>query len=143
MNMVIVWGVVAVAALLLEIATVGAMTSIWFAVGALIALVLALLKLGTMIQLIVFIVVSVASFIIIRPMAANYLRGNIVPTNYDSLIGSTVKVSKEITTDTWGEVTVSGMTWSAVEVNGNAVEAGSHVKVLAIEGAKLIVKKGQ
>lgn len=143
MNMVIVWGVVAVAALLLEIATVGAMTSIWFAVGALIALVLALLKLGTMIQLIVFIVVSVASFIIIRPMAANYLRGNIVPTNYDSLIGSTVKVSKEITTDTWGEVTVSGMTWSAVEVNGNAVEVGSHVKVLAIEGAKLIVKKGQ
>ena len=143
MNMVIVWGVVAVAALLLEIATVGAMTSIWFAVGALIALVLALLKLGTTIQLIVFIVVSVASFIIIRPMAANYLRGNIVPTNYDSLIGSTVKVSKEITTDTWGEVTVSGMTWSAVEVNGNAVEVGSHVKVLAIEGAKLIVKKGQ
>lgn len=143
MNMVIVWGVVAVAALLLEIATVGAMTSIWFAVGALIALVLALLKIGTMIQLIVFIVVSVASFIIIRPMAANYLRGNIVPTNYDSLIGSTVKVSKEITTDTWGEVTVSGMTWSAVEVNGNAVEVGSHVKVLAIEGAKLIVKKGQ
>ena len=143
MNMVIVWGVVAVAALLLEIATVGAMTSIWFAVGALIALVLALLKLGTMIQLIVFIVVSVASFIIIRPMAANYLRGNIIPTNYDSLIGSTVKVSKEITADTWGEVTVSGMTWSAVEVNGNAVEVGSHVKVLAIEGAKLIVKKGQ
>ena len=143
MNMVIVWGIVAVAALLLEIATVGAMTSIWFAVGALIALVLALLKIGTMIQLIVFIVVSVASFIIIRPMAANYLRGNIVPTNYDSLIGSTVKVSKEITTDTWGEVTVSGMTWSAVEVNGNAVEVGSHVKVLAIEGAKLIVKKGQ
>ena len=143
MNMVIVWGVVAVAAVLLEIATIGAMTSIWFAVGALIALVLALLKLGTAIQLIVFIVVSVASFIIIRPMAANYLRGNIVPTNYDSLIGSTVKVSKEITTDTWGEVTVSGMTWSAVEVNGNAVEVGSHVKVLAIEGAKLIVKKGQ
>ena len=143
MNMVIVWGIVAVVALLLEIATVGAMTSIWFAVGALIALVLALLKLGTMIQLIVFIVLSVASFIIIRPMAANYLRGNIVPTNYDSLIGSTVKVSKEITTDAWGEVTVSGMTWSAVEVNGKAVEAGSHVKVLAIEGAKLIVKKGQ
>ena len=143
MNMVIVWGIVAVAALLLEIATVGAMTSIWFAVGALIALVLALLKLGTMVQLIVFIVVSVASFIIIRPMAANYLRGNIVATNYDSLIGATVKVSKEITVDTWGEVTVSGMTWSAVEVNGNAVEVGSHVKVLAIEGAKLIVKKGQ
>ena len=35
------------------------------------------------------------------------------------------------------------MTWSAVEVNGKPVEAGSHVKVLAIEGAKLIVKKGQ
>ena len=62
MNMVIVWGIVAVAALLLEIATVGAMTSIWFAVGALIALLLALLKLGTTIQLIVFIVVSVASY---------------------------------------------------------------------------------
>ena len=76
-------------------------------------------------------------------MAANYLRGNIVATNYDSLIGTTVKVSKDITSDAWGEVVSSGMTWSAVEVNGKFVEAGSHVKVLAIEGAKLIVKKGQ
>ena len=143
MNMVIVWGVVAAVALLFEIVTIGTMTSIWFTVGALLALVLALLKLSTTIQLLVFIVVSIASFIIIRPMAANYLRGNIVATNYDSLIGTTVKVSKDITADAWGEVVSSGMTWSAVEVNGKTVEAGSHVKVLAIEGAKLIVKKGQ
>jgi len=143
MNMVIVWGVVAVAALLLEIATIGAMTSIWFTVGALVSLVLALLKVNTTIQIAVFVVISIASFVIIRPMAANYLRGNIVPTNYDSLIGSTVKVSKDITADTWGEVATHGMTWSAVEVNGEYVTSGSHVKVLAIEGAKLIVKKGQ
>ena len=141
MNMVIVWCVVAVAALLLEIATVGAMTSIWFTVGAVVALVLALLKLGTMIQIVAFVVVSVVALLTIRPLAANYLRGNVVATNYDSLIGTMVKVTKEITEDSWGEITVSGMTWSAVEVNHETVEVGSHVKVLAIEGAKVIVKK--
>ena len=141
MNMVIVWCVVAVAALLFEIATVGAMTSIWFTVGAVVALVLALLKLGTMIQIVAFVVVSVVALLTIRPLAANYLRGNVVATNYDSLIGTMVKVTKEITEDSWGEITVSGMTWSAVEVNHETVEVGSHVKVLAIEGAKVIVKK--
>ena len=141
MNMVIVWCVVAVAVLLLEIATVGAMTSIWFTVGAVVALVLALLKLGTMIQIVAFVVVSVVALLTIRPLAANYLRGNVVATNYDSLIGTMVKVTKEITEDSWGEITVSGMTWSAVEVNHETVEVGSHVKVLAIEGAKVIVKK--
>ena len=141
MNMVIVWCVVAVAALLLEIATVGAMTSIWFTVGAVVAVVLALLKVNTVIQVVVFAVVSIVALLTIRPLAANYLRGNVVATNYDSLLGTMVKVTKEISADTWGEVATAGMTWSAVEVNHETVEVGRHVKVLAIEGAKLIVKK--
>ena len=141
MNMIIVWCVVGAAALLFEILTIGALTSIWFTVGALVALLLAVLKLGTTIQFIAFVVVSVLAIVVIRPLAANYLRGNIVATNYDSLIGAHVKVTKEITADAWGEVAVNGMTWSAVEVNHSTVEVGSHVKVLAIEGAKLIVKK--
>ena len=141
MNMIIVWCVVGAAALLFEILTIGALTSIWFTVGALVALLLAVLKLGTTIQFIAFVVVSVLAIVVIRPLAANYLRGNIVATNYDSLIGANVKVTKEITADAWGEVAINGMTWSAVEVNHSTVEVGSHVKVLAIEGAKLIVKK--
>ena len=141
MNMIIVWCVVGAAALLLEIVTIGAMTSIWFTVGALVALVLAALNVANVIQIIAFVVVSVLALLVLRPMAANYLRGNVVATNYDSLIGTSVKVTKEISADAWGEVTVNGMTWSAVEVNRGTVEVGSHVKVLAIEGAKLIVKK--
>ena len=141
MNMIIVWCVVGVAALLFEILTIGALTSIWFTVGALVALVLALLKVSTAIQIIAFVAVSILSLLMIRPLATNYLRGNIVATNYDSLIGSVVKVTKEISADAWGEVAINGMTWSAVEVNHGTVEVGSHVKVLAIEGAKLIVKK--
>ena len=141
MNMIIVWCVVGVAALLFEILTIGALTSIWFTVGALVALVLALLKVSTVIQIIAFVAVSILSLLMIRPLATNYLRGNIVATNYDSLIGSVVKVTKEISPDAWGEVSINGMTWSAVEVNHGTVEVGSHVKVLAIEGAKLIVKK--
>ena len=58
MNMIIVWCVVGVAALLFEILTIGALTSIWFTVGALVAIVLALLKLGTVIQMIAFVAVS-------------------------------------------------------------------------------------
>ena len=141
MNMMIVWGVVAVAALLVEIVTVGAMTSIWFTVGAIASLILAALKVNTVIQIVAFVVVSLLALLTIRPMAAEYLRGNTVATNNDRLIGTFVKVTKEITPDVWGEVATPGMKWSAVEVNGEVCEVDTKVKVLAIEGAKLIVKK--
>ncbi|MDD6466726.1 MAG: NfeD family protein [Erysipelotrichaceae bacterium] len=141
MYMIYVWCFICVATLLVEVVTTASMTSIWFTAGAIVALVLAALNVSIVIQIIVFLVVSIATLVVLRPMAESYLRGNIIATNSDRVIGTTAKVIKDITADHWGEVIAASMHWSAVEVDGLEVEAGSSVKVLAIEGAKLIVKK--
>jgi membrane protein implicated in regulation of membrane protease activity len=73
-------------------------------------------------------------------MAANYLRGNVVPTNADKLIGKTAHLTKEITSEAWGELVISGMTWSCISIDGEPIRKDAKVKIMAIEGVKLIVK---
>ena len=139
--MLILWVSVAVASLIVEIMTVASMSSIWFTVGALVALLLEMLGVSNEIQIITFIFVSILTLIFIRPLAANYFRGNVVPTNNDRMIGKVFKVSEKITADKWGSIIISGIPWSAVEVDDLEVNAGEKVKIIAIEGVKLIVKK--
>lgn len=141
MNMIYVWCFVCVATLLVEIVTTASMTSIWFTIGSVVALILAALNVPIWVQITVFVAVSIATLVVLRPIAESYLRGNVIATNADRVIGTTARVVKDITPEHWGEVVAESMHWSAVEVDGLEVEAGSFVKVLAIEGAKLIVKK--
>jgi len=139
--MLILWVSVAVASLIVEIMTVASMSSIWFTVGALVALLLEILGVSNEIQIITFIFVSILTLIFIRPLAANYFRGNVVPTNNDRMIGKVLKVSEKITADKWGAIIINGIPWSAVEVDDLEVNVGEKVKIMAIEGVKLIVKK--
>ena len=50
-------------------------------------------------------------------------------------------MTKEIQEDTKGEVKVMGSTWSAISIDKDFIEAGTHVEILAIDGVKLVVKK--
>ena len=99
------------------------------------------LKIQAIWQYIAFFVVSIASMLIIRPMAHNYLRGNIVPTNYDRLIGQNATLSKEITSNSWGEIDTGGTKWSCASLDNHPIPEGTNVRIVAIEGAKLIVKE--
>ena len=81
--------------------------------------------------------------LIVRPVAARYLRGNVVRTNADRYIGEKGIVTKKITSNDWGEVKIQGTIWHAVSVEDEEIEEGSRVKVVAIEGAKLLVMKLQ
>ena len=139
--MIQIWGVIIVVSFLVEIMTTGAMTSIWFTIGAIVSLLLALLRVGEIIQIAAFVVVSILTLVFLRPMAEKYLRGNVVATNTDRVIGRIVKVTKAITTDEWGEVLVDGVRWSAIEVDNHDIDIDERVKIMAIEGVKLIVKK--
>lgn len=138
--MIAIWLGLCVAALVIELVTPTALVSIWFAVGAVMAALLAFLHVPLQIQIVCFVVVSIVSMLIVRPIAARYLRGNVVKTNADRCIGETGVVTKDITSDEWGEVKVCGAIWHAVDVDGSHIAKGERVKVVAIEGAKLLVR---
>ncbi len=140
MNMIWFWIIVAIGAAVIEIATLGNLICIWFSAGAAVSAILAVCKVAVPIQYFAFFAVSIAIMLIVRPMATNYLRGNVVPTNADKLIGKTAHLTKAITSEAWGELVISGMTWSCISVDGEPIGKDTKVKIMAIEGVKLIVK---
>ena len=139
----LVWLGVGLLAVVLELLTASALVSIWFAVGACAAALVSLLDFSIGIQIAVFVIMSCLSMLIFRPVAARYLRGNVVRTNADRYIGEKGIVTKKITSNDWGEVKIQGTIWHAVSVEDEEIEEGSRVKVVAIEGAKLLVMKLQ
>ena len=139
----LVWLGVGLLAVVLELLTASALVSIWFAVGACAAALVSLLDFSIGIQIAVFVIMSFLSMLIVRPVAARYLRGNVVRTNADRYIGEKGIVTKKITSNDWGEVKIQGTIWHAVSVEDEEIEEGSRVNVVAIEGAKLLVMKLQ
>ena len=139
--MVYIWIGVMIFAIVAEMLTPSALISIWFAFGALVAAILAYFELDLMFQIIAFVLVSILILLIVRPLATKYLRGNTVATNADRFIGETGIVTKDICDNKWGEVYIKSTYWSAVEVNGGNISKDKKVKVIAIEGAKLLVKE--
>lgn len=135
------WIITFMAAVIVEFATASAMVSIWFAVGAIVGLIAALLNADFVVQAVLFFIASFASLAIIRPLTANYSRGNVIHTNSDALIGVRTRLLKCITMEKYGEVKINGIHWNVVEKDGNDVKEGAIVEVLAIEGSKLIVKE--
>ncbi|MCI9041510.1 NfeD family protein [Dubosiella newyorkensis] len=140
MNAVWIWLGIALVALVLEILTPSALVSIWFCVGALIGALLALCKTSFEIQIVGFFIVSIVSMLVVRPIASRYLRGNIVPTNADRMIGQVGTLTKSIEDGHWGEVYILSTYWSAISCSNEPIKKGSKVKVCSIEGAKLVVE---
>lgn len=138
--MIWIWSIIILTTLLVEIITVGNLVSIWFSIGAIFALILALFKVHALIQILVFTMISGILILSIRPLATRYFRGNITATNVDSLIGRKVMLTKAITMTKVGEVKISGVEWSVISFDGSAIEAGTIVSILAIEGVKLVVR---
>ncbi len=129
------------AAVIVELVTPTALVSIWFAAGALAAVIFTILHASFWLQIAVFVLVSLLLLALVRPAATRYLRGNVVATNADRYIGAIAVVEQTITTAQWGIVKVEGSSWSAASYEGERIEKGSRVKIVAIEGAKLLVAK--
>ncbi|MBQ8903428.1 MAG: NfeD family protein, partial [Oscillospiraceae bacterium] len=93
--MVIVWTVVLIAALIVEGATF-ALVTIWFAAGALGALVAAGLGAPLFVQLIVFAVLAAIMLIFTRPLLKKLFPNKFIPTNSELEIGKTAVVIEPI-----------------------------------------------
>lgn len=124
-----------------EAITVG-LTSIWFAAGALAALICSLAGGNMALQIILFFVVSALSLAAFRPISQKYIYNKVQPTNADSIIGREVLVTEKISNlQAVGAVSVGGLTWSARSADNTEIPVGTPVRIQRIEGVKVIVDK--
>lgn len=138
--MVIFWAVATVGFIVIELITVG-LASIWFALGALCALIAALLGARVWLQIVWFVIISAATLILTRPLVKKYINGRTHPTNADRVIGMKAVVKEEIDNlAETGAVLADGKIWSARSADGSIIALSSLVTVKEIQGVKLVVE---
>lgn len=136
----ICWLLIFLVLLVFEIISLG-LTTIWFAAGALVAFAASMLGADLIIQVILFIVVSILLLLLTRPIAVKYLNCNKTKTNVDELVGKKVEVVSRVDNmKETGEAKVNGEIWSA-RSEGEVIEAGEYAEIVSIQGVKLILKK--
>lgn len=142
MDLTTIWLIVFVACIVIEIASMG-LTTIWFAGGALIAAVAAMIHAPLWLQIILFLAVSLILLYFTRPIAVKYFNKSRVKTNAESLVGRQAIVISEINNlQGIGQVTIGGQEWSARNVvEGEILSIGSVVVIRTISGVKLMVEE--
>ena len=139
----IVWLALTVVFLIAEAATV-TVISLWFAAGALAAMVSALLGAGIWLQSGIFLVVSAIALTALRPLVRKYLTPRLTATNIDSVIGSVGIVTASIDNiASTGQIKLNGMEWTARSTSGDPIAPGTRVRVDRIEGVKVFVSPAE
>lgn len=120
-----------------------ALTTIWFAGGALAAFLAAIAGASIKVQLVAFLIVSFILLIFTRPFAMRFINKGTVATNVDSLIGKKARVTAQINNElAQGAAVVNGLEWSARSADDDAVvEEGEIVLIKEVRGVKLIVER--
>ena len=136
----IIWLAMIVVFLIMEAATVQ-LISTWFAAGALAAMIVSLIGGAVWLQIVVFLTVSIVLLVLLWPMARKHLKPKLVATNADALIGRVCTVTEEIDPVEGGRVKLGDVTWSARSVSDTQIPAGTLVKVMKIQGAKVFVEQ--
>ena len=139
-NMTMVWLILMIVLAVIELATLGLVT-IWFAAGAAVAMLASALGAPFVVQIILFIAVSVLIMIFVRPLASKYVNARVTKTNIDAAIGKKVMVTAAIDNSKGaGKVTFEGSSWNAISTNDSkCYEEGQWVIIDRIEGTKVFV----
>ena len=137
----IIWLAIFVVLIGIEAATM-ALTTIWFAGGAIVAFFLALMGVGKYVQMAVFFIVSCALLFFTRPFALRNVNKKTVKTNVEELTGKKARVTEEIDNDlAKGAAILSGQEWTARSTDGDRIPAGTMVTVDSVKGVKLMVSR--
>ena len=116
------------------------MVSLWFAAGALAAVIGALCGAELWLQVVPFFAVSIVLLASLRPLARKYFTPKITKTNVDSIIGTQGLVTTAIDNVTaQGQVKLGAMEWSARSTTGEVIPVGTLVSVDKVEGVKVFV----
>ncbi len=141
-NMAVIWLIAMVVFLIVE-GIVPGLVSIWFAIGALAALLSAVMRAQLWLQIVWFLLVSVITLALTRPLAKKYVNSRTQPTNADRLLGKECVVREPIDNVLGtGAVAVDGKVWTArMTQDGQTAAEGEIVIAQRIDGVKLIVEK--
>ena len=116
------------------------LVSIWFAAGALGAIIVALLGGGLVLQVTVFLALAVALLLSLRSIVRKHFTPHVTKTNIDSVIGATgIVVTPVNNIAALGQVQINGMEWSARSSENTHIPAGTMVRVDRVEGVKVFV----
>ena len=138
----IAWLALLIILLIIEIITVG-LTSIWAAGGALAALILNILGIPLEGQVVVFFVVTFVLLYFTRPFAVKFINTQRVKTNYEGIIGKTIRIAETVDNiNQTGMAVVNGQEWTVrAEKDEEILTPDTLAKVVNISGVKLIVRK--
>ena len=135
----LIWLIVLIVMIVTELVSLQ-MVSIWFAAGALLALVGTLLGAPFWVQLLLFVIGSLLLLVFTRPIVKKMMPKHHIPTNSELEIGKKATVIEDIDAETaTGRVRLEGVDWSGVSENGKSIASGTAVIVKRIDGTKLIV----
>lgn len=140
-SMPFVWLAIIVLAAIVE--AVGTqLVSIWFVAGGIVAVIAAALGADVWLQVLLFAAVSIVLLVFTRPLLKRFIEPQKAQTNADRYVGMQGVVIQAIdNTAGRGQVKVRGSVWSARAKDGAPIPAGANVRVLAIEGVKLLVTR--
>ena len=140
MNWEAIFWLAAMVIFIIAEATTVTLVSIWFAVGALGAILIALLGGGLTLQVTVFLALAVLLLLSLRTVMRKHFTPNVTRTNVDSVIGATgIVVTPVNNIAALGQVQIGGVEWSARSTSGSHIPAGTLVRVDRIEGVKVFV----
>ena len=139
--MIVFWIVVLAASLILEAATF-ALISIWFAAGAVGALIAATAGVPVIWQFVIFAFLAGLLLIFTRPLLKKLFPSKFIPTNSELEVGKTAVVIETIDNASGkGRVRLGGVNWAAVSSSGDSIGEGEVVRVKEVRSAKLIVER--
>ena len=120
-----------------------ALVSVWFAFGALVALIVSFIPgVAWWVEVVIFVVISLATLVALRPVLRRYFKRNNYNTNIDSFTGKRGYVIEDIEYLKPGAVKIGDVSWTAIPVDKNEkILENEVIEVVAVNGNKLIVKK--
>ena len=134
-----IWVALVIVFALIEVFTLG-LTTVWFAIAALIMVFLSFIEIPLTVQILIFLAIATLLLIFTRPLAIKKFRMGQEKTNVDSLIGKHALVVKTISEFERGEAKINGLIWSARSEDNTEITEGSKCEILRIEGVQLIVR---
>ena len=134
------WFILMVIFLIVEASCPIHLVSIWFAIGALVAAVIAMLGGQLWLQITAFLVVAAALLALLWPFVKKFLNPAVTKTNVDAVLDSTGYVTADIdNVAALGQVKLGAMEWTARSTSGEEIPEDTLVTVDRVEGVKVFV----
>lgn len=138
-NSIILWVIIGIVALSVDIIT-SSFLFVWFTVGAIGAIIAEILDYPFITQLMVFTVISVVLIVICYPIVKKNIKKYVKPTpvREETYVGKEIVVDEEMVKN--NALRIDGVYWN-IKNQGDTLNKGDMVKVIALDGNRLIIKK--